>query len=119
MNFVFNNHKQKKVRQLLRKNQTTPEWQLWQYLRNTQLHGFKFYRQYSVENYILDFYCPKKKLAIEIDGGQHSLILNENYDKLRTKRLKLLNIKVVRFWNNELFENMEGVLDIINSHLNS
>lgn len=99
------------------RNQTNAEWQLWQYLRNRQFNELKFYRQYSAKNYILDFYCPTKKLAIEIDGGQHSLTQNENYDKSRSKQLADLNIRVIRFWNNEIFEDIEAVLDTIHNYI--
>ena len=58
-------------RRALRKTQTAAERKVWSILRNRQMNGIKFYRQYSVENYILDFYAPSKRLAIELDGGHH------------------------------------------------
>lgn len=94
----------------LRKNQTREESLLWSKLRSNQL-GFKFRRQHPIQNYILDFYCPSLRLAIELDGGQHQE--NKEYDQTRTKLLNSLGIKVLRFWNNELIDNLEGVLETI------
>ena len=100
------------IRRKLRKNQTEAEARLWSCLRKKGL-GYKFVRQYGVGKYILDFYCPLKKLAIEIDGSQHAEEENELYDTVRTKYLESGNIRVLRFWNNEVLSNMDGVLDKI------
>ncbi len=89
---------------------------MWEKLRKSQVGGFKFRRQHSVENYILDFYCPEKKLAIEIDGGQH-FEMTKNYDSKRDKFLREQRIEVVRFWNNEIFNNLDGVLFKIREEL--
>ena len=70
----------------------------------------KFFRQYSFGSYILDFYCPEKKLAVELDGGQHNLPEGKEYDELRTQFLNANGVDVVRFWNNEVLLEMEGVL---------
>ncbi len=82
---------------------------LWVELKNSKL-GFKFRRQHSVGQYILDFYCPLKKLAIEIDGSQHFETEAEKYDQERTKYLKSIGLTVVRFTNTEINTNMHGVL---------
>lgn len=95
---------------LLRKSETDAERKLWQILRNKQMDGLKFFRQYSVGKYILDFYCPKYKLAIEADGSQH---LENAHDNNRTTELKKLNILVLRFWDNEILQNIEGVYEKI------
>ncbi len=95
-------------RKELRKNQTDAELQLWQEVRGNRLEGCKFYRQYSVGPYILDFYCPKARLAIELDGSQH--VENRDYDRQRSLFLNGHDITVLRFWNNEVFNNLEGVL---------
>ena len=99
---------------LLRRSQTPQEGILWSKLKNNQL-GFKFRRQYSVGPYVLDFYCPKRKLAVEIDGSQH--IENKEYDIERSDYLSTFGIKVIRFWNNEINTNREGVLLKIISEL--
>jgi Uncharacterized protein conserved in bacteria len=72
MYFNINNEKFKPLRQTLRHQQTDAEKKLWNALRGRQLLGLRFCRQFSVDNFILDFYCPEKKLAIELDGGQHA-----------------------------------------------
>ena len=65
---------------------------------------------YSIGMYILDFYCPKLKVAIELDGGQHAEKESHEHDELRSKYLKMQGIEIIRFWNNEVVQNMEGVL---------
>lgn len=95
----------------MRKNQTDAEGLLWGYLRNQQLNGLKFYRQYSVGRYIVDFYCPKKRLVIELDGGQHAEPRNQAYDKRRSEYLEEKGTKVIRLWNDDVLENLEGVVD--------
>jgi very-short-patch-repair endonuclease len=73
----------------------------------------KFFRQYSFGPYILDFYCPQKKLAVELDGGQHNQLDGREYDADRTNYLNVYGIEVVRFWNNEVLGNMDGVLAVL------
>ena len=97
----------------IRKKQTPAETLLWSLLRNRELNGLKFRRQYPVGNYILDFYCPEKKLAIEVDGGQH--MVNKQQDQTRTLALEKRGIKVIRFTNDEVLTNIESVLDVINN----
>lgn len=98
-------------RKRLRADQTDAEKKLWDNLRNKQFQGLKFFRQYSVGKYVLDFYCPKFRLAIEIDGGQHNDPQMRKLDEERTNNLQQNDIRVVRFWNNEVLNNLEGVLD--------
>ncbi len=107
MKILYNNPKYKQRRQGLRKNQTDCEGILWTKLRNKQCNGYKFLRQYSVGHYILDFYCPKLRLAIELDGSQHAE--QKEYDQQRTAYLLANDIIELRFWNNEVIENIEGV----------
>ena len=95
----------------LRKNQTEAESKLWHYLRNKQLHGFKFRRQQPLGNYIVDFVCFEKKLIIEVDGGQHAE--NGDADLRRTQWLNERGYRVIRFWNNEVLNHCSGVLDKI------
>jgi|SRR3989338_1216598 len=101
----------KKRRKELRRNQTQAEKIIWSRLRNKQINGLKFYRQWSIGSYILDFYCHPLKLAIEIDGGQHNE--NDVYERTRTQFLQKQNIILLRFWNNEVLENIDGVMNNI------
>ena len=103
-------------RQNLRKLQTNAEKLLWYYLRSKKL-GQKFFRQYSVGPYILDFYCPKFRLAVELDGGQHNLDKAKAYDEYRTRTLAGLNIRLVRFWNDEILTKTDEVLERVYSYL--
>ena len=95
----------------LRKNQTDTERWLWQKLRNRQLLNLKFRRQVPIGNYIVDFVCLELKLIIELDGSQH--IEQADYDARRTAYLEQLGFRVIRFWNNEVLNNGEGVLERI------
>lgn len=107
---IRNRSSLKAGRKELRKNQTESEKVLWQKLRNRQINNLNFFRQYSVGGYILDFYCPEIHLGIELDGSQHMNQENNEYDQQRTSYLEANNIKVLRFWNNEVLENLEVVL---------
>jgi len=95
----------------LRKNQTDSEKRLWQQLRNRQLMGKKFRRQYPIGAYIVDFVCLGLKLVVELDGGQH--MDQQNYDERRTEFLKQQGFVVLGFWNNEVMGNIEGVLEAL------
>lgn len=110
MSRIVNNFQRKDIRKKLRKNQTPQETILWAKLRNSQTKQ-KWRRQVSVGPYIADFYCAKKLLVIEIDGSQH--LDNKEYDKDREKYFLYLGIRTVRFWNNEINTNIEGVLKVI------
>ena len=93
----------------LRKNSTLSEVLLWNLLKNRQFHNLKFKRQQPIGDYIVDFICKEARIIIEIDGGQHNEPENIEYDKTRTDYLNNLGYKVIRFWNNEIYENIEGV----------
>jgi very-short-patch-repair endonuclease len=95
----------------LRSELTAAETHLWQHLRARQVCGKKFRRQHPIGNYILDFACIDAKLAIEVDGGQHNEL--QSHDNQRTAWLEMQGWKVLRFWNNEVLENIEGVLEVI------
>ena len=114
MSRIVNNFKRKDIRKELRKNQTPQEIILWSRLRNDQTKQ-KWRRQVSVGQYIADFYCSKKLLVIEIDGSQH--IENKEYDKDREQYFFNLGIKTLRFWNNEINTNINGVLKFITEEL--
>jgi len=110
MKFLRNDSALKQCRQALRHNQTDTEKAIWKHLRNRQFYRIRFFRQYSIGPYILDIYCPSAKLAIELDGGQHLQNESREYDAARTEYLKAHGIDVMRFWNNEVLLNIEGVL---------
>ena len=95
----------------LRNNGTDVERLLWCYLKNSQIEGVKFRRQQPVEDYIVDFVSFSPKLIIELDGSQH--MDNQVYDELRDACLRKNGFIVLRFWNNEVLENLEGVLEVI------
>ncbi len=100
----------------LRKNSTQQEQKLWKLLRKRQLKAYKFRRQYPIGEYIVDFICREKQLIIEIDGGQHNTETNIAYDNKRTKFLESKGYKVIRFWNNDVDNNIEGVyITILNA----
>ena len=103
----------KTFRKELRNNLTPAEATLWTMLKNKQLEGRKFRRQHSVANYILDFYCPSEKLAIELDGQGHFEATQAEYDYERDLFLNTVGIKVLRFENKEVFNNPEAVLESI------
>ena len=97
----------------LRKNMTDAEQLMWRCLRQKQLGGFRFRRQHPFERFVLDFYCCEAKLAVELDGGQHNEPETIVRDMERTVFLEQHGIQVIRFWNNELFQNLEGVLQSV------
>lgn len=101
----------------LRKNQTPQEKKLWNILRNHQFYGYEFRRQYPIGDYIVDFICREKKIIIELDGGQHNEDKNIISDIKRTEFLNSLGYKVIRFWNNDINNNIDGVFNVIKNEL--
>ena len=97
----------------LRATATEAERRMWNRLRNKQIAGLKFRRQHPVMGYILDFACEQIKLAIELDGGQHNEPDALEKDARRTELLGKAGWRVLRFWNNEVLENIDGVFTII------
>jgi very-short-patch-repair endonuclease len=95
----------------LRKKSTDSENFLWRHLCNRQLAGAKFRRQQPIDNYVVDFVCFEKRIVVEIDGGQHAL--DKDKDAARDDYLRRNEFKVLRFWNNEVLANIEGVLEVI------
>jgi|WetSurMetagenome_2_1015567.scaffolds.fasta_scaffold29001_2 very-short-patch-repair endonuclease len=93
----------------LRKNSTPQEIVLWSRLKNNNFKNLKFRRQYNIGKYIADFICLERKLIIELDGWQHKEENQERYDQERTKYLERQGFKVIRFWNNEINNNLTGV----------
>ncbi len=98
----------------LRKNSTDAEQHLWYYLRANRL-GYKFKRQVPVDRFIVDYLCHEKRLIIELDGGQHQE--QYEYDLQRTKLVNQKGFRVLRFWNHDVFQNTEGVLEVIREAL--
>ena len=101
----------------LRREQTPWEDKLWYYLREKRFYGLRFRRQFVIGHYIVDFCCFTKKLIIELDGGQHEEETNRQNDAERTAVLEAQGFRVIRFWNNEVDENIEGVLENIINNL--
>lgn len=99
----------------LRRDTTLAEQRLWSHLRDRQLGGRKFRRQRPIGPFVVDFVCLERRLIVEVDGGQHS----PSVDAERSRFLKQRGYRVVRFWNNEVLENTEGVLYSIGEALDS
>jgi len=110
MKYIRNDPSLKERRRQLRKDQTEAEKALWKCVRGRQVQGLKFLRQYSVGPYILDFYCPALKLAVELDGGQHNEAEIREYDEARSDFLHAQGIRLLRFWNHEVLQQSEAVL---------
>lgn len=100
----------------LRKRATDAERLLWRYLRAKQMEGIKFRRQEPVGDYIVDFICFDRRIIVEIDGGQHARDENINKDKERDEWLRNQGFKVLRFWNNDVLNNINGVWEVIRAH---
>ncbi|MBC7710852.1 MAG: endonuclease domain-containing protein [Rhizobacter sp.] len=100
---------------ILRHNQTDTERELWQLLRRRELAGYKFRRQVPLGRYVADFVCLSARIIVELDGGQHGE--QTSYDSERTSWLKTENFRVLRFWNNQVFEERDSVLAAILSAL--
>jgi very-short-patch-repair endonuclease len=96
-------------RRALRSTLTSPEARLWSCLQRSQL-GCKFRRQHSLGPFILDFYCPSKRIAIELDGAAHDSERAWHYDEARSQYLRANGITVIRFLNEDVVRNLEGVL---------
>ncbi len=110
---IHNNPGMKPLRKTLRNEATPAERELWNVLRQSNLGGFKFRRQHSVGRYIVDFYCPLERLAVELDGDSHFTEEAIEYDRERTAFLNSLNIRVLRFLNTDVHENLEAVCERI------
>ena len=97
----------------LRRNMTDVERLVWAIVRNRQIENFKFRRQATVGAFVVDFLCVEAALVIELDGGQH----NDLRDQDRTAFLEAQGLRVVRFWNHEVIDNLEGVIEAIRCEL--
>jgi len=119
MKFLRNDSTLKQRRRELRRNQSDAERALWAKVRNKQFFAMKFFRQYSVGPYVLDFCCPTLRLAVELDGGQYNQSDNRQYDVARSDYLKAQGIDVIRFWNNEVLLDMQSVLSELTRKITS
>lgn len=100
----------KELTRELRKKSTPQEIILWSRLKGRKFNNLKFRRQHLIEKYIVDFICLEKKLIIELDGWQHQEEEQKRYDQERTIFLESLGFSIIRFWNNEVNSNLDGVL---------
>ena len=99
----------------LRKNATDAERKLWSVLRRRQLNGFKFRQQVEIDGYVVDFLCAERRLIVEVDGGQHS----PERDARRTAYLEGQGFLLIRFWNNDVLQNLDGVWTTIEEALST
>lgn len=118
MTKLFNKKSEKEKRRYLRNNQTFSEKIVWMNLRQKQVCGERFLRQFGIGKFVVDFYCPHLKLVIEIDGDSHF----ENrdaveYDKWRQKLIESLGIKIIRFTNREVNQNIDKVISVIDKNV--
>jgi len=113
MTKIYNKRAYTPLRGALRRSMSKAEVLLWKRLSRKQLLGFKFRRQYGVDQYVIDFYCPKLKLAIEVDGPTHYAPGAEVYDKQRQEHMEALGIIFLRFTNTDIYENLNEVLQSI------
>ena len=118
MTIHYNKTSEKSNRRKLRKNATEAEELLWEYLKDRKFLKLKFKRQYSVDHFVIDFYCSEKKFGIEIDGKIHLKKDIKNHDENRDSFLKDFGIKILRIKNEEVINNIEGTLDLIREHYN-
>jgi very-short-patch-repair endonuclease len=111
--YIHNEASQKLLRQSLRNNATSAEAILWRALKGKQVDGLKFRRQFGAGPYVIDFYCPEIRLGIELDGGVHKASYTNEYDEMRTKFLNENRIRILRFDNEVVYNNVEGIIEAI------
>ncbi|MBI4744262.1 MAG: DUF559 domain-containing protein [Actinobacteria bacterium] len=111
------NNRSKEYSKQLRNNMTDAEKMLWLKIRGKQLKGYQFYRQKPIGNFIVDFYCPKGNLVIELDGGQRYSEEGKVKDNHRDKHMESIGLRVLRFSDRDIFENLKGVIEKIWSYL--
>jgi very-short-patch-repair endonuclease len=110
---IHNVTRLKTTRRELRRNSTRAEQLLWACLRKCQLDGKKFRRQHSIGPYIVDFYCPECRVIVELDGAVHTSLLAAERDSRRSEFLRKFGVEILRFENEDVFKNREGVLEAI------
>ncbi len=117
MKHIFNTKEVTPIRQALRNRMPKPEMVLWKLIRARQLKNYKFRRQFSIGRYVLDFYCPKLKLGIELDGESHYTKEAIANDAIRQEVIENFDVTLLRFTNTDVMENSEGVVIEITKHL--
>jgi very-short-patch-repair endonuclease len=110
---LYNQADESEKRRSLRSNMPRAEVLVWQQLRKRQVEGYKFRRQYGVDVFVLDFYCPELKLVIEIDGVSHLQGDAPEYDRARQAFLESLGMVVIRFMNRQVYGDLDGVIEAI------
>ncbi|NEP16346.1 MAG: DUF559 domain-containing protein [Leptolyngbya sp. SIO4C1] len=113
MTEIFNKHCEKAKRQRLRNQMPKAEIILWSRLRRRQIAGVKFRRQYSVDRFVLDFYCPALKLAIEVDGPTHDGAAAQAYDQRRQQFIEGFGLQFLRFTNRQVYQDLDAVVETI------
>jgi very-short-patch-repair endonuclease len=116
MSYFKNDPAYREFRTNLRKNLTISEARLWNVLKGSKLDGRKFRRQYGVGKYVLDFYCPAEKLAVELDGSGHFSVADVHYDNIRRRFVEEFGIKIIRFDNVAVAKNLDWVVETIRSN---
>ena len=101
----------------LRENMTDAERHLWAKIRMKQINGYQFYRQKPIGDYIVDFFCPRAKLVIEVDGSQHFSDEMTEYDRIRAEYMKGLGLRVLRFTNTEVLKHVGGVVESLEKEI--
>ncbi|MBT3479099.1 MAG: DUF559 domain-containing protein [Candidatus Marinimicrobia bacterium] len=119
MSKIYNNTKMTKTRQALRKGMPKAEIIFWSYLKGRQVLDLKFRRQYSVDTHVVDFYCAEKRLAIELDGESHLSEKQQKKDQEKQNRLEENGIKLIRYWNTDIYENIDGVIEDLIHQINN
>ena len=111
--YIHNERNQKTLCQTLRNNATSAEAILWRALKGKQVDGLKFRRQFGIGPYVIDFHCPEIRLGIELDGGVHKTSYTHEYDEMRNRFLAENGIRVLRFDNEVVYNNVEGIIEAI------
>ena len=111
--YIHNERNQKILRQTLRNNIASAEAILWRMLKGKKVDGLKSRWQFGIGQYVLDFFCPEIRLGIELDGGVHKTSYTHEYDEMRSRFLAENGIRVLRFENEEVYNNVEGIIEAI------
>ena len=114
----YNLKKHTKTRKALRNNMPLAEVILWTHLKRKRFRGLKFRRQYGIDRYVVDFYCPKLRLAIEVDGINHLGKKQKLKDQKRQAEIESCGIKVLRYMNTDIYDNIDGVVEDLNCKIN-
>ncbi len=114
---IYYNPKLKELARQLRNNSTKSEIKLWMCLKGKQMYGYDFHRQKPIDEYIVDFFCNKLKLAIECDGYSHEIVEIWEKDNKKTKTLKELGIEVLRFSDEQILKDIDNVLRVIEDYI--